>query len=114
MDVVIVPNSWYENSPLTIQETFIGGAPVITADRGGMAELVRDGADGLHFRIGDAASLRERLQSVFENPRLLDELRKNIPKEPEIAAQAAIARTLYEVLLSNRSEPPERLWPPKS
>ncbi|MEQ1575334.1 MAG: glycosyltransferase, partial [Vicinamibacterales bacterium] len=67
LDVVVVPSLWYENSPLTIQEAFIGGVPVITANRGGMAELVRDGVDGLHFRLGDAADLREKMLHLVEH-----------------------------------------------
>jgi glycosyltransferase involved in cell wall biosynthesis len=107
LDVIVVPSLWYENSPLTIQEAFIGGVPVITADRGGMAELVRDGVDGLHFRIGDAASLRATLQSVIENPAILTELRRNVPKVPEISEQAAMVRAHYEKLLTNRGAAPQ-------
>src|SRR5262249_5758481 len=43
IDVLVVPSLWYENSPLTIQEAFLSSVPVITADKGGMAEAVRDG-----------------------------------------------------------------------
>jgi glycosyltransferase involved in cell wall biosynthesis len=31
--------------------------PVITANQGGMKELVRDGIVGLYFRLGDARDL---------------------------------------------------------
>jgi glycosyltransferase involved in cell wall biosynthesis len=100
LDAVVVPSLWYENSPLTIQEAFIGGVPVITADRGGMAELVRDGIDGLHFRLGDVADLRDKLRYVVDHPDVLDRLRRNIPSVPEIDRQAADVRTRYEALLS--------------
>jgi glycosyltransferase involved in cell wall biosynthesis len=102
LDAVVVPSLWYENSPLTIQEAFMGGVPVITADRGGMAELVRNGVDGLHFRLGDVASLRQTLRSVIDRPGLLAELRRNIPKVPDIVEQAAGVRAQYERLLSGR------------
>jgi glycosyltransferase involved in cell wall biosynthesis len=100
LDVVVVPSLWYENSPLTIQEAFIGGVPVITADRGGMAELVRDGIDGLHFRLGDVADLRDKLQYVIDHPDVLARLRSNIPNVPDIDRQAADVRARYEALLS--------------
>lgn len=100
LDVVVVPSLWYENSPLTIQEAFIGGVPVITADRGGMAELVRDGVDGLHFRLGEVADLREKMLHVIEHPDVLVRLRSNIPNIPDIDRQAADVRTRYEALLS--------------
>ncbi len=44
IDILIVPSTWYENSPLVIQEAFLAGVPVITSEIGGMAELVKDGA----------------------------------------------------------------------
>jgi len=99
-DVVVVPSLWYENSPLTIQEAFIGGVPVITADCGGMAELVRDGVNGLLFRFGDEADLRARMRQVIDQPAMLDDLRRNIPDVPDISRQAKVVRSCYETLLS--------------
>ena len=99
LDVVVVPSLWYENSPLTIQEAFIGGIPVITADQGGMAELVRDGVDGLHFAFGDAVSLRAKMKLVVEEAGLLERLRSNVPQVPEIEQQADDVRRRYEMLL---------------
>ena len=43
---VIVPSTWWENSPMVIQEAFLYGRPVICSDIGGMAEKVRSGVDG--------------------------------------------------------------------
>jgi glycosyltransferase involved in cell wall biosynthesis len=106
LDVVVVPSLWYENSPLTIQESFIAGVPVITADRGGMAELVRDGIDGLHFRLGDVDDLRQKLVEVIEHPDVLVRFRSNIPDVPDIDRQAAGVRSRYEALLSSGSFPP--------
>jgi glycosyltransferase involved in cell wall biosynthesis len=100
LDAIVVPSIWYENSPLTIQESFIGGVPVITADRGGMAELVRNGVDGLHFRLGDADSLRATLRSIIDSPGMLAALRQNIPVVPDIMRQAAAVRTDYAALLA--------------
>ena len=105
LDVVVVPSLCYENAPLTIQEAFVGGVPVITADRGGMADLVRDGIDGLHFRLGDMADLREKLLYVVDHPDVLDRLRGNIPSVPGIDQQAAGVRIHYEVVMSRGRVP---------
>ncbi len=99
LDVVVVPSLWYENSPLTIQEAFIAGVPVITGDVGGMAELVRDGVDGIHFRIGDAADLREKLLHIVDHPETIDRLRRGIPTVPSIEEQAADLLVRYRELL---------------
>lgn len=102
LDAVIVPSVWFENAPLTIQEAFIAGVPVVTSDQGGMAELVRDGVDGLHFRLGDAEDLRRQLERLIREPELLEGFRRHIPEIPEISQQSSVVRQHYEALLSNR------------
>jgi glycosyltransferase involved in cell wall biosynthesis len=108
LDVVVVPSIWYENSPLTIQEAFIARVPVITANEGGMAELVRDGIDGLHFRLGDAADLRRKLRYVAMHPDVLERLRDGIPAVPGIEAHAATLLGRYRTLWANRAAVPRQ------
>jgi glycosyltransferase involved in cell wall biosynthesis len=79
LDALIVPSVWYENSPLVIHEAFLAGVPVVTSDIGGMAELVTDGVNGVHFRVGDAGDLRAKLARLCEAPGELARLRQNIP-----------------------------------
>jgi len=100
LDAVVVPSLWYENSPLTIQEAFVAGVPVVTADHGGMAELVRDGIDGLYFRLGDVVHLHQTLRRLIDEPELLEKLRRHIPAVPDIDEQAAGVRARYAALLS--------------
>jgi glycosyltransferase involved in cell wall biosynthesis len=78
---VVVPSVWWENSPLVIQEAFFHRRPVICSDVGGMAEKVRDGVDGIHFRVGDAFSLARVFEKATSSPRLWRSLRKGI-REP--------------------------------
>ncbi|CAN5609593.1 hypothetical protein BH23GEM9_BH23GEM9_23380 [soil metagenome] len=73
-DVLVVPSTWFENSPITIHESFLFRTPVLTSDIGGMAELVRDGADGLHFNAGDADDLAAKLARLATEPDLLPAL----------------------------------------
>jgi glycosyltransferase involved in cell wall biosynthesis len=98
LDVVVVPSLWYENSPLTIQEAFLAAVPVITAGEGGMAEQVQHGRNGLHFRLGDVADLRARLQQVVDRPELIAELRQGIPPVPDMREHAAAVLQLYHSL----------------
>jgi glycosyltransferase involved in cell wall biosynthesis len=95
LDVIVVPSVWVENSPLTIQEAQVGGVPVIASNEGGMAELVRDGVDGLLFRLGDSGDLRRALQSVIDHPAMLVEMRRHAPDVPTIESQAARIRGHY-------------------
>jgi glycosyltransferase involved in cell wall biosynthesis len=104
LDVIVVPSLWYENSPLTIQEAFMAGVPVITADTGGMAELVTDGVSGLHFRLGDVASLRGVLQRVVEAPELVERLQAGVPAVTTVAAHTAELLAQYASLTSRAPE----------
>ena len=64
LDVIVVPSTWWENSPVVIEEALSAGVPVICSDIGGMAEKVRDGIDGWHFRTGDSHHLADLLESL--------------------------------------------------
>jgi len=56
-EYAVVPSLCYENAPTVIVESFAYGVPVIAADIGGAAELVRHGENGLVFEAGSVASL---------------------------------------------------------
>ncbi len=70
VDWVVVPSTWWENAPLTIGEAHFHGRPVIASGIGGMAELVRDGENGLTVRPGDAADLANVMRRAIEQPAL--------------------------------------------
>ena len=48
-DLCVVPSLWLETGPLVVLESFAAGVPVLGSRLGGIAELVRDGVDGLLF-----------------------------------------------------------------
>lgn len=100
LDVVVVPSRWVENSPLTIKEAFMAGLPVIAADRGGMAEQVQHGENGLLFRIGSADDLRRQIGRLLDEPELLTQLRRGIPPVKSIEEDA---RAMEERFLALRS-----------
>ena len=99
-DAVVVPSTWYENSPLTVHEAFLAGVPVIASDHGGLRELVRDGHSGLTFRPGSAASLRAAIQKLVRNPNLLELLRNNSPNVLDMADHLDALDATYGELLA--------------
>lgn len=99
-DWVVVPSTWWENSPLVIQEAFKYGRPVICSDRGGMAEKVQPYESGLHFRLGDAPDLADRLIEAITTPGLWEQLRKGIPTPPAISATCNAHLSIYRELVS--------------
>jgi glycosyltransferase involved in cell wall biosynthesis len=102
VDWIIVPSTWWENSPLVIQEAFASGIPVICSGIGGMAEKVSDGINGLHFRVGDARHLADRMVEAATTPGLLERLRAAIPSPPTRTAMVDEHLALYVRLEARR------------
>ena len=99
---VLIPSIWWENSPLVIQEAFFHRRPIICSDVGGMAEKVRDGVDGLHFRVGDAYSLARTIEEATTNPRLWRSLREGIRDPYAMDAHVSRLMNLYGELVEQR------------
>jgi glycosyltransferase involved in cell wall biosynthesis len=102
IDWVVVPSVWWENSPLVIQEAFAHGRPVICSDIGGMAEKVQDGVNGLHFRVGNARHLRDRMLEAATTEGLWDKLRSGIKPPFTVADSVDRHLELYAKLWSGR------------
>ena len=108
---VVVPSTWWENAPLVILEAFRQRRPVICSDIGGMAEMVEDGVNGLHFHAGDAADLARAMHRAATEPGLLETLQRGLPEVPELSQAAASHARLYDELLAKDgvNPPPARL-----
>jgi glycosyltransferase involved in cell wall biosynthesis len=83
-DASILSSSW-ENFPHTVVEALAVGTPVIATDVGGVAEVVRDGENGLLVPPGDPAALADAVRRYLGD----DELRARLR-----AAAAASVRDL--------------------
>ena len=109
VDWVVVPSIWWENSPLVIQEARAHGRPVICSDIGGMAEKVQDRETGLHFRVGDARQLAERLVEAATIPGLWDRLRANLTAPWTVRDTADRHMEIYDRLANPRRAAPASL-----
>ena len=92
---VLVPSIWWENSPVVIQEAFANRRPVICSDIGGMAEKVRDGIDGFHFRARSSHALASLLRGLASEPQLLRAAQASIVPPPSIEETSAQLIRLY-------------------
>jgi glycosyltransferase involved in cell wall biosynthesis len=99
---VVIPSIWWENSPLVIQEAFFHRRPIICSDIGGMAEKVRDGVDGLHFRVNDPWSLARTIERATANPRLWKSLRDGIQDPYPMNAHVDRLLDLYAETIDDR------------
>ena len=105
LDVAVVPSIWYENSPIAILEAHAAGTPVVTAGIGGMAELVRDGVDGLHFRCNDSTDLARVLQRLIDDPDLLPRLRSGVRQPRSVDQEMSQLLHIYDQVIAQRNEP---------
>jgi len=106
LDAVVVPSICYEVCPTVIREAFAAGVPVIASDRGGVAEMIKDGINGLLFRAGDDEDLQRKLLHVIMHKELLKKLREGVPKAKTIENNVEELLALYSQLISRSTTRP--------
>jgi len=102
-DWVVVPSTWWENSPMVIEEARQYGVPVICSDIGGMAEKVDSGVTGLHFSVGDAASLAKVLTYIVTHREQQSGYADRMAQSFVADQAAGSHRDMYRKLLSESS-----------
>jgi glycosyltransferase involved in cell wall biosynthesis len=90
-DASVLPSSW-ENLPHAVLESLAVGTPVIATAVGGVAEVVRDGENGLLVPPDDADALARAIQRFFSEA----ELRRGLAER----ARASIAHVSEESVFS--------------
>ncbi len=104
----IITSEWYENSPMTIYESFAMGKPVIGSNIGGIPELIEDGVTGLLFETGNAKDLAEKINWLFSKPEKIVEMGKNARRKVEDEYNEEIHYNrlieVYKRVLNNRNE----------
>ena len=78
-EYVLLPSTWWENSPVVIQEAYLAGCPVLCSGIGGMAEKVKDGLTGIHFQTGSASDLVRALEMAADRD-TYSSLTANLPE----------------------------------
>lgn len=66
--MLVVPSAWFETFGLVGAEAMSHGIPVVGARIGAIADLVRDGVDGLLFESRNAVDLAEKVTRLWYNP----------------------------------------------
>ena len=75
-EFLVFPSEWYETMGRTIMEAFAVGTPVVAA-ASATATMVVPGETGFHFKPGNVAELRERVEWCSRN---LEQLRAMRPE----------------------------------
>jgi glycosyltransferase involved in cell wall biosynthesis len=89
-DVLLMATRDQEPYGRVIQEAAAAGAPSIAPATGGIAEQIRDGFDGLLFRVRDSADLEAKMERVVSEPPVVARLSENL--WPVIDTRDAVAR----------------------
>jgi glycosyltransferase involved in cell wall biosynthesis len=98
-DASLLSSAW-ENFPHAVVEALAVGTPVIATRTGGVAEVVRDGENGLIVEPGDVDALAGAIRRFFDEPGLADRLRAHAAASVERYAPARVYDRLEQILLS--------------
>ena len=88
--LLVVPSLAYEGFPLAIAEAFCAGLPIVASGHGALAEIVRDGHVGLHFRAGDPSDLAAKVNGLLDRPEDLRRMRRASRSEYELKYTAGL------------------------
>jgi glycosyltransferase involved in cell wall biosynthesis len=98
-DAAILTSRW-ENFPHSVVEALAVGTPVIATTTGGVAEVVRDGENGLLVAAGDAHELARALRRFFSDDEMRAHLRAAAaPSVADYDAERVFSR-LEETLIA--------------
>ena len=105
----MVPSKVPEVFPRVVLEAFAVGTPVLAARRGVLADLVRDGENGLLFEPDDVADLARAISQALADPDALRRMGENALAEyeslysPEVTTRRLIE--IYQDAIEHRRNP---------
>jgi glycosyltransferase involved in cell wall biosynthesis len=104
-DLIAVPSSGMETGPLVVLEAQAAGVPALGAKRGGIAELVRHGVDGMLVPPDDVSAWTGAIERLADDRELVEQLRRNV-RPPRTMAEAAteMAEVYRKVLGSTNAQ----------
>jgi glycosyltransferase involved in cell wall biosynthesis len=99
-DALCLCSTFSEMSPLVIQEAFAAGIPVIASNVYGNTEQISHGENGLLFQFNDSASLRDQLLRSMDEPRSLQEMKRNVRAPRSFAQVGDEYLRIYQALVA--------------
>jgi glycosyltransferase involved in cell wall biosynthesis len=102
-DLLCLPSTFSEMSPLVIQEAFAAGIPVLASDVYGNAEQIKDGVNGWLFKFKDVEDVKRKLLALIREPALIQKARQNLAEIRSFSVVALEYRKLYREVLNNEN-----------
>jgi glycosyltransferase involved in cell wall biosynthesis len=101
-DVLIIPSTYLEISPLVTLEAFAFGKPVLASRIGGLPEQIEDGKTGWLVEPGSVDALAQAIKSALHNPVHLSQMSRACFQKAEMFTVEEMTRkyeNLYQDLL---------------
>lgn len=102
MDVLAIPSTWYENSPLVLLNALATHTPVLVSDVQGLTEFIEEGRDGWSFRRGDLADLTRVMGKLAADPGAVRAASANTSYERTTRSMASEVEAIYDRLVNTR------------
>jgi glycosyltransferase involved in cell wall biosynthesis len=95
LDLLVIPSTWYENSPLILLQALATHTPVAVSDVAGLTEFVVPGVSGFVVKRGDRASLAALLGSLAADPQRVQAMAQTTAYPRDAKAMAADVAEMY-------------------
>ena len=102
-DLLVVPSQWLETGPLVVLEAFAAGVPAIGSRLGGIAELIRDGINGMLVEPASVQDWASQIEAVYNDRSLLERLRSGITPPTSMQDVATKMVELYKDVIKPTS-----------
>ncbi len=101
-DVFILPSIQGEGFPMVVLEAFSSGIPVIATRSGGQVEIISDGATGYLVDINKPKQIKNHVEYLSENKKLLKTMSENCQKlvKKSLSWEKNIAGLINQINLS--------------
>jgi glycosyltransferase involved in cell wall biosynthesis len=104
----VVPSEWFENSPLTVLESFAAGTPVLASRIGALPEFVIDGETGMLVEPRRPRALAAAIQAFLDDDRAIAmgrQARAKVEREHDPEEHYERLRTLYDAVRARAASP---------
>ncbi|MEI8350248.1 MAG: glycosyltransferase family 4 protein [Candidatus Omnitrophota bacterium] len=95
-DILVVPSK-REGFGYAIVEAFAKGVPVVGFNTGGIAEIIRNGENGVLFYHHDGSSLQEAIEGILSHRNLCTQLVENAREDVSLFSLARMATATENV-----------------
>jgi len=99
-DILCLPSTIAEMSPLVILEAFAASVPVIASNVYGNAQQIENNVNGWLFNFNDKDDLKKKLLQLADNRLIIEEAKKHLPEINSFNSVAASHLELYKSVIS--------------